>query len=229
MPNRKSWSCMDCSTAVYEGTKRCKSCDLAERRSNPQRITGGRGRRWHDDDIAKLREARANGLTRAETAKLLNRSEVSVIAAMHVYCPLPSDQKPDPEGLYPMERVIYDTLAEAAKAGKRCPTQRSLGLLIDRSGEAARQIIVRLVSMGKIELRSGRSYRSVRIAATGHKTAFFDQLQTALPKVAEPVVNVVVKLPPRIFRDPCPGCGVRLDADPALCCARGRALRRLVA
>lgn len=35
--------------------------------------------------------------------------------------------------------------------------------------------------------------------------------------------------PARVFRDLCPGCGTRMDADPALCCARGRALRRAAA
>lgn len=65
----------------------------------------------------------------------------------------------------------------------------------------------------------GRSEKAVRTAITRHGIPI-PQMRRAPNRVP---------VPPRVFRDPCPGCGVRLDADPAQCCPRGRALRRLVA
>lgn len=229
--SKKIASCVDCSAAIYQGATRCRPCDLVHVRRNPDRdgkAKPGRGKRWAEADIEKLREAVAAGMKRGDIAKLLGRSRIAIVAAAHCYCPRPSDEKPDRDGLYPLERLVYDQLFAAADAGKSCPTGKALGALIDRSEETASNIIRRLESLGMIEIRAGFSFRAIRIVATGAKTRRFDRLEAA--PVAAPVAPaVVIPLPTPVFRDPCPGCGVRLDADPALCCARGRALRRLVA
>lgn len=185
---------------------------------------------WTADDIATLRTMHADSESHAAISDALGRTKSSIKQAVQRYIRDRTDRtRRDSLGLYPDERVIYNALAKVAKKGQPCPKNDALGAFLNRGRHTGANMLVRLEAVGVIEIRRHANHRAVRIVATGDKTEGYDS------HVISPARNVV-RIEPRpeptqapVFRDPCPGCGVRLDADPALCCARGRALRRLVA
>lgn len=126
---------------------------------------------------------------------------------------------------------LFQIVNEAAENGEPCPLTRELAPAIgSRSGASIDAYLRMLENNGKIALRGFSGGRIVTIVATGKSTS--EVSGTALTNNRRP--HNVVALPveptqPRVFRDPCPGCGVRLDADPSMCCARGREIRKLVA
>lgn len=75
------------------------------------------------------------------------------------------------------------------------------------------------VHQKEIAKRLGRSRRSLQGAITRYRIGLPSQVmrQGPVPTTAP------------VFRDPCPFCATRMDADPSLCCPRGREYRKLVA
>jgi pyocin large subunit-like protein len=134
------------------------------------------------------------------------------------------------------QSAILAALTKAANAGAPCPKNIDLcevaGLKAESSAQSA---LKRLTDMGLIVMTATPNWR-IATLPNGKSTA---QPRHAKPEQgARPSLRVVsrvesVKLPdpakPRVFRDPCPFCATRMDADPALCCPRGRAIRKMVA
>lgn len=119
--------------------------------------------------------------------------------------------------------LILNAIIKAANNGDQAPNNEVLGKLAKRAPESVRDHIRGLVREGLIETRRRSNYRAFRIVATGKFTAGFDYVP------GQDTRSNVVALPPVVRRDPCPFCGARMDADPSLCCARGREYRKLVA
>lgn len=136
--------------------------------------------------------------------------------------------------LSPNEVAIYLKLEAVANSAGTCPTNDEL--IVDTSLKASRSVpgvLKRLEQLGHIQVHVFANSRAITICKTGkttRKTAR-DSHAVAQRRAALPVTVPTPRpqLPPRVFRDLCPCCGTRMDADPALCCARGRAIRKLVA
>lgn len=136
--------------------------------------------------------------------------------------------------LSPNEVAIYLRLSVVADSAGTCPTNDEL--IVGTSLTASRSVpgvLKRLEELGHIQLHIFANSRAITICKSGkttRKTAR-DSHAVAQRRAALPVIEPTPRppLPPRVNRDPCPGCGVRMDADPAMCCDRGRALRKLVA
>lgn len=134
------------------------------------------------------------------------------------------------------QAAILAAVTDAANAGAPCPKNMELcevaGLKADSS---AQSVLKRLADMGLIKMVATPNWRVITLP-NGKSTA---TPRHAKPQQgARPSLRVVtrvekVKLPdpvqPRVYRDPCPGCNTRLDADPSMCCPRGRAIRKMVA
>lgn len=132
--------------------------------------------------------------------------------------------------------VILAAITDAAEKRLPCPKNVDLaaraGLRAESSAQGA---VKRLEELGYLTIDASQNWR-IAIMPNGKRTA--TRQECMRKNIAGPALRIVsraeaVKAPvpttPPVFRDPCPCCGVRLDADPALCCARGRAIRRLVA
>ncbi|GAM01903.1 hypothetical protein [Sphingomonas parapaucimobilis] len=126
---------------------------------------------------------------------------------------------------------LFALLNDAAENGLPCPLTRDLAPAIgSRSGSSIDAYLRMLANSGKIALRGFSGGRVVTIVATGKSTAEVPGVElTSERRPSNVTILSIMPTQPRVFRDPCPGCGVRMDADPAMCCDRGRALRKLVA
>lgn len=132
------------------------------------------------------------------------------------------------------EVALYLKIKAAADAGQPCPTNEQL--IVDTGLKAARSvpsILRRLEAAGHIQLHIFANSRAITVCKTGKTTRKTDRdsFASGRRQRVRPVVEWTPPppLPPRVFRDLCPCCGTRMDADPALCCDRGRAIRKLVA
>ncbi len=176
---------------------------------------------WAPEDVATLHRLRAEGLEISEIADAMRRSKRSVHTALKVF-----DAK-NPTASRARE-VVFSVLANAAERGDRCPPNFVICDAIGQSRSSVAHHITCLAIVGRIELRVKSNLRAVHIVATGAKTQGFDNFYE---RNAVPTLREVVKLPDPVplTRVGCPSCGTRLDADPSLCCTRGRALRKLAA
>lgn len=131
------------------------------------------------------------------------------------------------------ERVesLFAVLNKAAEEGAPCPLTRELAAAIGaKSTASVSDYLDKLATAGRITIAGYSGGRVVTITSTGKKTGAASGV--VLPMYRKPRQDAAddpLPAQPRVFRDPCPGCGVRMDADPAMCCDRGRALRKLVA
>lgn len=132
--------------------------------------------------------------------------------------------------------AIYNALVDAARAGRRCPTNFELaGLIGSKSIATPVRVMARLSRAGKIVVNSGNSARVVDIPAFGIGTAGMlpsphwrvrrgQRLQTherprhgevgpAQRRSGEPRPKLTAaEIRARVVsRDPCPRCGVRGD------------------
>lgn len=82
------------------------------------------------------------------------------------------------------EAIIYDALLTAALDGKPCPSNRVLGLLIDRDPKQAGNVMARLHRQGRIRVQSGGGFRVVRITKIGRSTAKSTRTEGAAISVA---------------------------------------------
>lgn len=123
--------------------------------------------------------------------------------------------------------AILAAFSQAAEEGRKCPTNPELAPIARRAVSNISKHVARLEARGAIEIRQKASARAVKIVATGKTTAGWDTMFDPPALKHEP--RVVVTLPPLSLRVPCPYCGCRLDADPSLCCARGREMRKMAA
>ena len=176
---------------------------------------------WTDEDVAKLRRLRAEELSIGEIAEAMGHPKQAVHAAAKVF-----DTKNRTTSR--AREIVFNVLADAADRGDRCPPNF---VICDATGQCRSSVayhITCLAITGRIELRAKSNLRAVRIVATGAETQGFDNFYE---RNAVPTPREVVKLPDPVplTRVGCPSCGTRLDADPSLCCARGRALRKLAA
>lgn len=123
--------------------------------------------------------------------------------------------------------ILLAVLTEAAARGVPCPSNLEIGLRISRSSGTVSDYLTALERDGFVQVRRKSTVRAVKIVATGQATAGWDTLHDPPPRqhpAPEPLPVLPVSL-----RVSCPSCNCRLDADPSLCCPRGRALRKLAA
>lgn len=127
----------------------------------------------------------------------------------------------------PVLPVLLQALTEAANEGLEVPSNIELGACIRRSPGTIGDYLAALVAADQVQVRRKSNRRAIKIMATGATTAGWDTLHDPPPrKHAAPEILPVL---PVSLRVSCPSCGCRLDADPSLCCARGRELRKLAA
>lgn len=132
--------------------------------------------------------------------------------------------------------VIYNALVEAARRGRRCPTNGELAHLIGaQSASTSVTVLARLSRAGKVIVYSGNNQRVVDIPAFGIGTVGLmpgthwrerrgQPLTThARPSREEPTPEPIerdvaakkltaLEIEERVVsRDPCPKCGVRGD------------------
>lgn len=123
--------------------------------------------------------------------------------------------------------ILLAALTDIAERGESCPGNVEIGVRINRSTGTISDYVAALERDGFIQIRRKSTVRAIKIVATGAATAGWDTLHDPPPrKHAAPEVLPVL---PVSLRVSCPSCGCRLDADPSLCCARGRELRKLAA
>lgn len=132
---------------------------------------------------------------------------------------------------------VLEALKDAAAKEQPCPTNAELAELCGFAHVGTPcKVLDQLEYMGLVRMVRGPNWRIATVLETGKSTyrspsgSHSNQFRPKLRVVARPES---VRSPdpdqPRVFRDPCPCCNTRLDADPALCCPRGRAIRKLVA
>lgn len=126
----------------------------------------------------------------------------------------------------PVLPVLLVALTEAANEGRCCPNNIELGRRICRSPGIVSDYLGALVEADQVQVRRKSNNRAVKIVATGATTAGWDTMFDPPPREHAVVEFVPAPLSLRVS---CPSCGCRLDADPSLCCARGRALRKIAA
>lgn len=127
-----------------------------------------------------------------------------------------------------LQARVYEMIAEAAAKGERCPSNEVMAHAIHVSDNSAARILHGLVKAGVFTIRRKANFRSVLINATGAKTKGYDNFYERTPYIRKKPVfepQPIKDLPPRVMRDPCPWCNVRMDAPAEMCCARGRELR----
>ena len=123
--------------------------------------------------------------------------------------------------------ILLAALADVAERGEPCPDNFEISRRIGRSSGTISDYMAALELADLIQVRRKSNRRAVMIVATGKTTAQWDTLFDAPPRQCAVPEEFVP--PPLSLRTPCPCCNTRLDADPSLCCARGRALRKVAA
>ncbi len=124
--------------------------------------------------------------------------------------------------------ILFEALRAAAERGDRCPLNVALAAMLGCSTNSIGTYMRALESDGLIRIRKhGSSRRAIQIVATGKATAGWDTMFDPPPRLF--AVREEYTPPPISLRVPCPYCNCRLDADPALCCPRGRELRKVAA
>ncbi len=100
---------------------------------------------------------------------------------------------------------VLAVILEAAEAGERCPMNRVIATRIDVAGTATvSEAITALEAKGTINVIRGSNSRVIEIAGTGLRTAGVTRAKRG-PQVRH------LPIPPRVFRQPCPRCGIRAD------------------
>lgn len=134
------------------------------------------------------------------------------------------------------QSTILEAVTKAAEKRLPCPKNVVLAAQAGLRAESSAQCALkRLEDLGYLTINATPGWRVITLpdgkrTATRKECTRKDNAGPALRIVAraETAKSPVPTSPP-VFRDPCPCCGVRLDADPALCCPRGRAIRSMVA
>lgn len=128
------------------------------------------------------------------------------------------------------EAIVMSMLTRAADNNLPCPKNGAIAQAVDaRSPATAARLISRLESSGRISVERGNTCRVVTIQKTGKRTAgtverphwrLSDRIKAQRaselsgPKIsahaAERRGETVQELT-RVYRDPCPRCGVRGD------------------
>lgn len=129
--------------------------------------------------------------------------------------------RPHPTG--ERERVAFDAIVRAAKAGERCPSNDDLcGLLNGGSSSIGARAIKALEQRGMIVVTRFQCGREVFVPSIGKATAAYagkrsqhwrerggERRLPAVPVAKRPVAAEM--MPPVVNRDPCPRCGTRAD------------------
>lgn len=139
--------------------------------------------------------------------------------------------------LNPRQKIVLKALTEAADKGAPCPSNIELsGMVSPGNLGSPYKIMDQLEYRGLITIVRGTNWRVVTITETGkstHRNSSDDTKSQFRPRlrVVDRTESAKLPVPPTapVFRDPCPWCATRMDADPAMCCAPGRAYRKLVA
>lgn len=133
------------------------------------------------------------------------------------------------------QSTILAAITQAAAKRIACPKNIDLAEMAGlRAESSAQSVVKRLQDLGYLRIEASANWR-VAVMANGTRTATQEEAGRQLIAPSLRIVSRAIgeKAPvpttPPVFRDPCPGCNTRLDADPALCCPRGRAIRKLVA
>jgi DNA-binding transcriptional regulator YhcF (GntR family) len=126
-------------------------------------------------------------------------------------------------------QIIMRMLANAASYGKPCPTNAEIASAIGMKGTAtAAGWIAKLEAEGRIEVARGHNARVVTILHSGQRTAGVVEkthwrlvddakAQKAAEKTRRSKSQITAKTLPaavpltRVYREPCPKCGVRGD------------------
>lgn len=134
------------------------------------------------------------------------------------------------------QSTILAAVTKAAKERLPCPKNVVLAAQAGLRAESSAQCALkRLEDLGYLTMKATPNWRII-ILPDGKRTA--TRQECTRKHNAGPALRIVaraetakspVPTSPPVFRDPCPGCNTRLDADPTLCCPRGRAIRKLVA
>lgn len=105
-------------------------------------------------------------------------------------------------------RAVLIELGRAANAGEMCPTNDAMATKLHMWPNQVSLCLVRLKREGAISTENGTYGRIVTITTTGKRTAgrMPGPPRSPVRSPKEPRV-----LPPRIFREPCPRCGIRAD------------------
>lgn len=177
---------------------------------------------WTNEQIAQLIEAREKqGLPFREIGRRLGRGASTCAEAYHRFTWRAKKSA--------TREVIAKAILEAAEAEAWFPSNTELALLANVSVKTIKNVLPQIEQSGPFKIRQRGNQRAAMVIATGAKTRGYDRLGDFYEPISRLAPAQPFELAALSLRVPCPYCGCRLDADPSLCCARGREMRKVAA